>query len=145
MDTELARLVFNQTVEKYHCALGEVNTGSIQAFLDLFSKEDDISLANPAGAAVQGYKQVMDSAQSTFPKLSQAESVSFENLVTFVNCDFGYIVENEQYKAKVGSQPDLDRLTLRATTIFRLESGGWKVVHRHADPIASKQLVETMS
>lgn len=144
MDTELARLVFNQTVDKYHCALDEVNKGSIQPFLDLFSKEDDISLANPNGVVIQGYKQVMEIAQNTFPKLAQAESASFKNLVTFVNCDFAYLVENEQYNSKAGSHQDPDQITLRATTIFRLESGGWKVVHRHADPIDSKMLVETM-
>ena len=143
MDTELARLVFNQTVEKYHRALGEVNQGHTQPFLDLFSTEDDISLVNPIGAAVQGYKQVIETAQSTFPNYSQAETIGFENLVTFVNCDFAYIVENERYETKASEQ-EADKITLRATTIFRLENGGWKVTHRHADPMVTKQPAETM-
>ena len=145
MDTELARLVFNQTVEKYHRALGEVGTGKMQHFLDMFSTEDDVSLANPGDAAVRGYNKVIKTAQSSVSKLTRAESIDFENLVTFVNCDFAYIVENERYQSKPGNTQDPGLMTQRATTIFRLENGGWKVVHRHADSLASIRPVETMS
>jgi ketosteroid isomerase-like protein len=144
MDSELARLVFNQTVEKYHRALSEVNSGDTQHLLDMFSTEDDISLANPGGVAVRGYKKVIDNAHSSFSKFSQAKSIDFENLVTFVNCDFAYIVENEHYQMIAGSAQDPDQLTQRATTIFRLENGGWKVIHRHADSLVSAQPIETM-
>jgi ketosteroid isomerase-like protein len=35
-------------------------------------------------------------------------------------------------------------VTLRCTTIFRPEDGTWKIVHRHADPIASVQAPESV-
>jgi len=33
---------------------------------------------------------------------------------------------------------------LRVTTVFRREHGGWKIVHRHADPRASESASELM-
>lgn len=133
MDTELAKLVFNQTVEKYHRALGEARKGDAQPFLDLFSTEDDISLVNPTGEAAQGYQEVIETAKQTNSQLPQTEVIDFKNLVTFVSCDFAYIVENERSQAMAGGEKEPKPTTVHATTIFRLESGGWKIVHRHAD------------
>ena len=39
--------------------------------------------------------------------------------------------------AKVGGANETGPLALRVTSLFRLESGAWKLVHRHADPITS--------
>ncbi len=43
--------------------------------------------------------------------------------------------------ASVNGSPPLP-YTLRATTVFRREAGEWKVVHRHADPVASENADE---
>jgi ketosteroid isomerase-like protein len=144
MDTELAKLVFNQTVEKYHRALGEFNKGNAQPVLEIFSMEDDISLASPLGSAVKGRKNVVETATRVASDLRDGESTGFENLTKFVSCDFAYIVENEHYRAKVAAKPEFDLITLRVTSIFRMEDGGWKMVHRHADPIISEKPVEMM-
>ncbi|WP_205676837.1 nuclear transport factor 2 family protein [Arthrobacter crystallopoietes] len=55
-----------------------------------------------------------------------------------------YIVEIERTRVKVGQSDELSPVSLRVTTIFRLEDGQWKVVHRHADPITSPQPVESI-
>ena len=38
---------------------------------------------------------------------------------------------------KVGGAAEAAPVALRATTIFRREAGGWRIVHRHADPITA--------
>ena len=55
--------------------------------------------------------------------------------------DLAYIVAFEHTTASVTGSPSLP-YTLRATTVFRREAGEWKVVHRHADPVASENAAE---
>jgi ketosteroid isomerase-like protein len=144
MDAELAGLLFNQTIEKYHQALSEFNKGNAHPLLDIYSKEEDISLADPSGPTVKGRKNVAVTAEHTASVLHEGEATGFESLTKFVSCDFAYIIENEHYQTKVGSKQDFERIGLRGTSIFRMENGGWKMVHRHADPIVMEQGTETM-
>jgi ketosteroid isomerase-like protein len=53
-------------------------------------------------------------------------------------------VEVERYQAKVGGGEELALIALRVRSIFRREDGGWKIVHRHADPITTAQPAESV-
>jgi ketosteroid isomerase-like protein len=39
------------------------------------------------------------------------------------------------------NRDDMVKVPLRATIIFRPEGDGWKVVHRHADPIMTERSI----
>ena len=54
------------------------------------------------------------------------------------------MVEIERPKAKIGGSEDIMPFALRVTMIFRPEEGTWKIVHRHADPITTPQLAESV-
>ena len=62
----------------------------------------------------------------------------------YVTPELAYVVEIERAKAKVGGREDITPYALRATMIFRLEEGVWKVIHRHADPITTAQPAESV-
>ena len=49
---------FDQTIEKYHRALSEFHKGRPELILDVFSQRDDVSLTNPLGPIVRGWKSV---------------------------------------------------------------------------------------
>ena len=62
----------------------------------------------------------------------------------YVTPELAYIVRRERSEAKVGGHDAVTPISLRVTMIMRPEDGAWKIVHRHADPIAAAQQVESV-
>jgi ketosteroid isomerase-like protein len=73
----------------------------------------------------------MDRAASNY---SDGGATGFETLVAHVTPDLAYLVEVERFEARVGGSDEVVSGALRVTSVLRPENGGWKVVHRHADP-----------
>jgi ketosteroid isomerase-like protein len=48
--------------------------------------------------------------------------------------DLAYLVQIERLSAKVGGRDEPSSGSLRITMIFRRESDGWRIAHRHASP-----------
>ncbi|SRR5216684_8587212 len=130
---------FDQIIEKYHLALGEFVKGNPGATTAMFSNQEDVTLANPFGPVVRGWKSVTETAELAAARYRNGEVTSFDKVAKHVTANLAYIVEVERYKAKIGGRDDITPVALRVTSIFRLEDGVWKVVHRHADPITSIQ------
>jgi ketosteroid isomerase-like protein len=110
----------------------------------VFSHQEDVSVGNPFGPFVRGWKQVAETMVRAASLYRDGEIIGFENLAKHVTPDLAYIVEVERIKAKIGGRQEFANVALRSTSVLRPEDGGWKVVHRHADPIASAQPPETI-
>lgn len=130
--------------EKCRLALGEFVKGNPEPFKMLFSHRDDVSLANPSGQAVRGWKQVAETMDRAASWYRDGEVIDFENVATFDTPDLVCIVEVERYRVKIGGGEEVTPITLRVTSILRPEDGTWKVVHRHADPLTAVQSPESL-
>jgi ketosteroid isomerase-like protein len=109
----------------------------------LWSRRDDVTLANPLGPPRRGWSNVeeaMDRAAAEF----RDGTVSFEEISRVLTADLGYLVEIERWSAKVGGRDEPSSGSLRVTMIFRRESEGWKIVHRHADTITTPRPAESV-
>ena len=131
-------------IEQYHLALGEFVKGNPEPVKQLFSHQQDVTLANPLGPPVRGWEQVGEAIDRAASNFRDGENEGFEIVSKYVTPDLAYIVEIERAKAKVGGSEDLSPIALRVTMIFRPEEGEWKVVHRLADPITTAQPVESV-
>ena len=131
-------------IERYHSALSEFMTGNPQPAVALFSRRHDITLANPFGPVARGPNQVNLAAEHAAMNYRGGRAISFEPFARSVSHDLAYLVEVERYEAKVGGRDDLTRLALRVTSIFSHEADGWKLLHRHADPITTAQPPESV-
>ena len=77
---------------------------------------------------------------------SFSDCTSFDNEVIAASAsdDLAYTVAYEHTTASVHGGPPA-AYVLRVTTVFYREDGEWKVVHRHADPLASPTAGEVPS
>src|SRR5581483_12251998 len=50
----------------------------------------------------------------------------------------------QKFKAKLGGSDEPSSGALRVTSVLRPESGSWRIVHRHADPIMSPRTAQSV-
>ena len=131
------------TIEQYRRALDAFVTGD-PATKKLFSRRDDVTLANPFGPPVRGWNQVEKVMEQAAAQLREGEPIRFEPVSEYATSNLAYAVWIERSRMKVGGGDELLPTALRVTTIFRLEDGKWRIVHRHADPIATPQPPESV-
>lgn len=135
---------FDQLIERYHAALDVFMTGNSQPAVTFFSRRDDITLANPFVPVALGPIPVKLAAERAAKNYAGGRAIGFETIVKYVTADLAFIVEVERYEAKVGGSDNLTPFALRVTSIFRHEAGGWKLLHRHADPITTVRPPESV-
>ena len=64
--------------------------------------------------------------------------LSVEYLTSVQSGDLAFTTAIERAEVKVAGQEKAAPMALRVTHIFRKEDGAWKLVLRHADPLAAK-------
>ena len=134
----------DQMIEQWHLASNELLKGNPEPVKQLWSHREDVSLANPFGPPVRGWKQVAGVIDHAASQVRDGEFVGSESIAKHVTPELAYVVQIERRKAKVGGRGDITPFALRVTMIFRPEDGVWKIVHRHADPITTPQPAESV-
>jgi ketosteroid isomerase-like protein len=124
-------------VQQYHSSADEFSRGDPEPVKTVFSHRDDVTLANPFGPAVRGWKHVSEAPDYASSRFRDGVVTSFETIAEYVTSDLATILEIERWKAKVSGREEVASFDLRVTSTFRREKGTWKLVHRHADPIVT--------
>jgi ketosteroid isomerase-like protein len=135
---------FDQTIEESHLALAEFVKGDPEPLKRMYSHRDDVSLANPFGPPVRGWRPAAETMERAASNYRDGEAVSFDSIAKFVTSDLACLVEIERYSIKIGGNADMSPVALRVTSVFRPEGGAWKIVHRHADPITTVRSAESL-
>lgn len=137
--SDLARVI-----EQYHQALNAFVKGDPEPNKKLFSRRDDVTLANPLGPPARGWTQVEQTMERAASQFREGEPTRFERISDYASADLAYILEIERVRMKVGGADEMAPVSLRVTTIFRREDGEWRIVHRHADPRTAPRPIESM-
>jgi ketosteroid isomerase-like protein len=131
---------FEEAVEASHRALDEIARGN----LDLYSDRDDATVGNPYGPPARGRDAIEQAGRRAAANYRDGRAIEFENVATYVSGSLGYTFEIERFETKVAGSDELTPVSLRVTSIFRLEGDTWKLLHRHADPITTLQPGESV-
>jgi ketosteroid isomerase-like protein len=134
----------DQLIEQWQLAAGEFVKGNPEPVKMLWSRREDVTLANPWGPPVRGFDEVAKTIEHAASLRRDGEFVGSEIVAKYVTAELAYVVQLERAKAKVGGREDIVPIATRATMIFRPEDGTWKMVHRHADPITTAQPAESV-
>lgn len=132
---------FDQAVEEYHAALREFIKGEPGPVTQMFSQRDDVVLCNPFRPFARGPSEVAETIEKAASHYADGE-YELERVTAFATAELGYTVEIERFTATLDGNEGSG--ALRVTTIFRLEDEGWRIAHRHADPITTPRGVESV-
>lgn len=113
--------------------------GDAEPYKSLWSQSDDVSLMGAFGGRVLGWSAVAARLEQAANQYQTGKYEEFQVLAAGAGTDLAYMVWLEAISCE---GPDGKRVTRRrrATQVFRLESGDWRIVHQHSDPLVEVEL-----
>jgi ketosteroid isomerase-like protein len=128
----------------YHESVAAFIQGNLNVQEPLWSRGEDVTLANPLGPPVKGFEAVWRHAGLASALISEGEGYTFDTISVVETADLAYEVGIEHNRAKLKGSSEKMPISLRVTTIFRREDDVWKIVHRHADPITEERAIQSL-
>ena len=141
----MGRGTLEGAVEESHAALAAIIRGDVEPFLDLYAEADDISIGNPFGPFAVGHEATRAAGTRAAGNYADGEIVGFERVATYETVELACVVEVERFTVRLGGAAELTRVALRVTSLFRYDPGGWRLVHRHADPITAVRPAQSVA
>lgn len=124
--------------DRYHRSVEALIRGDPEPQMVLWSRGDDVTLANPYGPPAKGWERVRQVAARAASLLREGEGLTFDRISGYETADLAYDVGIQRFRAKMAGAADMAPVALRVTTIFRREEDGWRILHRHADTITEE-------
>lgn len=135
----------DQLLGDSHSAVDAFVRGDPEPLKDLYSRSDDVIIANPFGPPAKGWEQAAETMDRAATNFREGEAIAFDQILHYETVDLAYTVEIERFRSKIGGADEATEFSLRVTTIYRKEDGRWKIVHRHADPITSARPANSLT
>jgi ketosteroid isomerase-like protein len=126
---------FTATLARTQRAVAALLGGDPEPEKDLWSRRDDITLANPAGGFRRGRQEVERGLELAASGFASGRTCSFEEVAVEAGTDLAYVFELERFSSDLTLGRGSVTGSLRVVMIFRLEDGAWKLVHRQADTL----------
>lgn len=135
----------NDAIEASHRALEAIIQGDVEPFMALYSDADDITIGNPFGPFAAGRDATRAAGTRAASNYTEGEIVAFDRIVTHTADTLACVVEVERFSVRLAQAAELASVALRVTSLYRREANGWRLVHRHADPITSVRPAHTVA
>ena len=135
----------SQAVEDLLRLSAEANTvllnGDAQRYLDMMALAGDFTLMSPFGGAPSLGFDATEERVAALARFFRFGSATQEVVRTYATEDMVVLALIERQRAAIADLPEQD-WSLRVTLVFRRDGGAWRLVHRHADPLAHGISVE---
>lgn len=135
----------SEAIEASHRALAAIIRGDVEPFLALYSDADDITIGNPFGPFAVGREGTRAAGSRAASNYSDGEIVGFDRVATYATDALACVAEVERFSVRLANAPEVVSVALRVTSLYRHEADGWRLVHRHADPINAVRPAESVA
>ncbi len=133
--TESPHSDFGQAVKRTQRAVAALLQGDPEPEKELWSRRDDVTLANPFGGYRRGWPQVEAGLDLAADGFAKGGTCVFEEISREAGPDHGFVFEMERFESNLTDGRGVSSGALRVVMIFRVEDGDWKLVHRQADTL----------
>lgn len=115
---------------QFYAALNKLFEGDAKPMQEVWSHADDVTYMGPAGGMQVGWKQVRKSWESQ-AALRLGGKIASDGLHIHVGHDIAVTTGYELGQNTVDGK--VQKVSIRATNIFRKENGRWKMIGHHTD------------
>jgi ketosteroid isomerase-like protein len=133
---------FEQFMKRREEAAGAYVGGDAEPLARISARVSPATFFGPKGGFRQGAEEVSATYARDAEVFAPGAENHFEILQSGASGDIAYWVGFQRATAHMKGSPDAVPFNLRITEVFRREGGEWKLVHRHADPLASEESKE---
>jgi len=119
-----------QASDRFYAALSRMCNGDSGPMMALWSHGADVTALHPLGERGEGWEQVRPQFEQVGAIASSGQVRLREQLIR-VGTDLAYEVGVEEGEITLAGEKVA--INQRATNIYRLEGGEWKMVHHHSD------------
>jgi ketosteroid isomerase-like protein len=117
--------------DRFYSALSRMD---VEQLPEIWSHGDSVTTMHPMGGEQVGWQAVRESFEQAAGAMTDAH-VEIVDQIIEVGGDMAYEVGVERGSAKVAGEAI--SIEHRVTNVYRLEDGGWKLVHHHTDVSAA--------
>ena len=110
--------------------------GDIDRYVALTRHADDYTLMAPFGGAPTHGFDTSNENRTRMARFFKSGTLDQELVATYNSGDLVVLVTVERARAAIAELPEQD-WSLRVTQVFRRENNGWRLIHRHADPLVN--------
>jgi ketosteroid isomerase-like protein len=137
--------ILDDAIEASHRALQDIIRGDVEPFMALYSDADDITVGNPFGPFAVGHDATRAAGTRAASNYTDGEIVAFDRIATHTADALACVVEVERFSVRLARATELTSVALRVTSLYRREANGWRLVHRHADPITGVRPAQSVA
>jgi hypothetical protein len=98
LDSDLAAFI-----ERDRQALDAIVRGDPELKKSLYSRRDDVTLANPFGPPARGWQKVAEALERAASQLREGRVIGFDRISEYTTAELANIVEIERYHGKAGT------------------------------------------
>lgn len=136
MSPDVTNADVDALVELLRAAASAYIAGDIRRYLELLPPADDFTLMSPFGGETvrESRSSITDERITETEAFFQGGECTVDVVDTHAAGDLVVLIIVERQHGKVGHLPPQD-WSLRVTLVVRRQAEGWRLVHRHADPL----------